>query len=38
VTNASNFGQVAATAFSPDSSGVALDGARVAQFSLQLAF
>lgn len=38
VTNASNFGQITATADSPDSSGVAADGARVAQFSLQLAF
>jgi hypothetical protein len=38
VTNASNFGQITATATSPSSSGVAADGARVAQFSLQFAF
>ena len=38
VTNASNFGQIAATAYSPDASGVAADGARVAQFSLRLEF
>ncbi len=38
VTNASSFGQITATAASPSSSGVTADGARVAQFSLQLAF
>jgi hypothetical protein len=38
VNNASNFGQITSTATSPSTSGVTPDGARVAQFSLQLAF
>lgn len=38
VTDASNFGQITSTAASPSTSGVASDGARVAQFSLRLEF
>jgi hypothetical protein len=38
VTNASNFGQITGTSATPSTSGVTLDDARVAQFSLQLAF
>ncbi len=38
VTNASAFGQITATNASPDSSAVAADDARVAQFSLRLEF
>lgn len=38
VTNASNFGQITSTSQTPDSSAVAADDARVAQFSLRLEF
>ncbi len=38
VLNASNFGQITSTAANPDSSAVASDDARVAQFSLRLEF
>jgi Carboxypeptidase regulatory-like domain len=38
VTGASNFGQIIATNAAPDSFAVAVDGARVAQFSLRLEF
>ncbi len=38
VTDASNFGQITATSTNPDSSAVASDDARVAQFSLRLDF
>jgi len=38
VLNASNFGQITSTNVNPDSSAVAADDARVAQFSLRLEF
>ena len=38
VLNASNFGQITTTNQNPDSSAVAADDARVAQFSLRLQF
>jgi len=38
VTNASNFGQITSTNRAPDTSAVAADDARVAQFSLRLEF
>jgi hypothetical protein len=38
VTEASNFGQITATAANPDALAITADGPRVAQFSLRLEF